>query len=302
MVTAGASTSLPRSRGLARPGGVLRYIDEGDGPAVVCVHGNPTWSWYYRRLVRALTPDHRVVVPDHLGMGRSDAPPADRYAYDLQARVADFDALMDHLAVGIDTPATLVVHDWGGPIGLAWATRHPDRVGRLIVCNTAAFPMLNGHGLPWPLRPARVPVLGEVLVCGANAFVRGALRYGVHRRRMSRAVRSAYLEPYDSWRRRVGVLRFVRDVPAGPGTRTFDIVRETGATLHTLADRPALVLWGMRDPVLTPLYLEEWRHRLPDAEIHAIADAGHLVLEDAPETVPVIAAFLSRTRAAVETR
>jgi haloalkane dehalogenase len=269
---------------------------------VVCVHGNPTWSWYYRRLVRALTPAHRVIVPDHLGMGRSDVPSPGQYAYDLEARVADVAALMDHLGVGVDRPATLVVHDWGGAIALAWATRHPERVGRLVICNTAAFPMLDGQALPWLLRPVRVPVLGEALVCGANMFVRGALRAGVRRRRLTPADRRAYRVPYTSWRRRIGVLRFIRDIPVRPGSRTYDILRQTGADLHRLADRPALVLWGMRDPVLTPAYLEEWRRRLPHAETHAIPDAGHLVLEDADETIPLIAAFLSRTRVVADAR
>lgn len=288
---------LPPARSLARPAGTLRYVDVGEGPPVVCVHGNPTWSWYYRTLIDALAPDHRVIVPDHLGMGRSDAPPPHRYPYDMRARVDDFAALMDHLDVGVSTPATLVVHDWGGAIGLAWATRNPERVGRLVLCNTAAFPLPAGHTLPWVLRPARVPVLGAVLVCGANAFVRGTLRVGVRRGGMPRAVRRAYAAPYRTWRRRTAVLRFVRDIPTGPGGPTDAMLRATDAGLHRLADRPALLLWGMRDPVLTPPYLDEWRRRLPGAEVHAIADAGHLVLEDAPETVPLIVDFLSRTGA-----
>ncbi|CAN5854175.1 alpha/beta fold hydrolase [soil metagenome] len=293
------TTVLPAARELQRPAGVLRYIDHGVGPAVVCVHGNPTWSYYYRALVPALSDHHRVVVPDHLGMGRSDTPPASRYGYDLAARVDDLAALMDTLAIGVDRPATLVVHDWGGAIALAWATRNPDRVGRLVLCNTAAFPRLDGEPLPWLLRPARVPMLGALLVQGANAFARGTLRIGVRRRQLSRAVRRAYLAPYRSWHDRTGVLAFVRDVPDDPSGPTHALLAETAANLHLLADRPALVLWGMRDPMLTPAYLTEWRRRLPGAEIHAIADAGHLVLEDAPETVPLVVEFLARTAGTV---
>jgi pimeloyl-ACP methyl ester carboxylesterase len=286
---------------LARPAGALRYVDRGTGPDVVCVHGNPTWSYYFRDLVRALAGSHRVVVPDHLGMGRSDVPDPGRYDYDLAARVDDFGALMDHLQIGTDAPATLVVHDWGGAIALTWAVRHPDRVGRLVLTNTAAFPLLPGHRVPWLLRPARVPVLGEALVCGANAFVRGTLRIGLRRRRLAPEVRRAYRSPYRTWHERTGVLRFVRDVPAGPGGRTHALLAETSANLHRLADRPALIVWGLRDPVLTADYLEEWRRRLPDAEVHALDDAGHLVLEDAAEAVPLIAAFLARTTASATT-
>lgn len=287
---------LPPAQEFSRPAGTLRYTDRGHGPTVVCVHGNPTWSFYYRNVVTALSGDHRVIVPDHLGMGRSDTPSAERYSYDLSARVDDLGALLDHLAVGVDDPATLIVHDWGGPIALAWATRNPERVGRLVLCNTAAFPRLAGHPLPWLLRPVRVPVLGELLVQGANAFVRGTLRLGVRRGRLSAVVRRGYLAPYRSWRDRRGVLAFVRDIPDGPSGATHRILEETGANLHRLADRPALLIWGLRDPVLTPAYLAEWRRRLPSAETHEIADAGHLVLEDAAESVPLIAAFMARTR------
>jgi pimeloyl-ACP methyl ester carboxylesterase len=286
---------------LARPAGVLRYVDRGAGPTVVCVHGNPTWSYHFRNLVRVLADDHRVIVPDHLGMGRSDVPARRRYGYDLAARVDDFGALMDHLQIGADAPATLVVHDWGGAIALSWAVRHPERVGRLVLTNTAAFPLLPGQRLPWVLRPARVPVLGEALVCGANAFVRGTLRLGVRRRRLPPEVRRAYRNPYRTWHERTGVLEFVRDVPAGPGGRTHALLADAAANLDRLADRPTLIVWGLHDPVLTAPYLDEWRRRLPGAEVHALADAGHLVLEDAGEAVPLIAAFLARTTSGMMT-
>lgn len=281
---------------LRRPAGVLRYTDVGAGPEVVCVHGNPTWAYHYRNLVATLSPDHRVVVPDHLGMGRSDIPEAARYGYDLAARVDDLTALLDELEIGVEVPATLIVHDWGGAIALAWATRHPERVGRLVLCNTAAFPRLDGEPLPWLLRPARMPVLGPLLVQGVNAFVRGTLRLGVRRQQLSPEIRRGYLAPYRSWRDRRAVLAFVRDIPDRPTGATHSLLTETAAKLHVLADRPTLLLWGLRDPVLTPRYLAEWRRRLPHAEMHVIADAGHLVLEDAPETVPLIVAFLARTR------
>ncbi|HSJ44313.1 MAG TPA: alpha/beta fold hydrolase [Euzebyales bacterium] len=297
---AGDDLALPASRVYATADGMLRYVDEGTGPAVVCVHGNPTWSFHYRRLLRALSTDHRVIVPDHLGMGRSDMPSERHYGFDLAARVADFSDLMDHVGVGISRPATLVVHDWGGAIALAWATRQPHRVGRLVVLNTAVFPVPDRLRFPWLLRPFRVPCLGEVLVCGLNAFVRGTLWIGARRQRLPAPVRRAYRAPYDSWHRRTAVLRFVRDVPAAPRGPTHALLAETDAELHRLADRPTLIVWGMRDPVLGPPILDEWRRRLPAAEVHAIGDAGHLVLEDAPETVPMIAAFLARTRWTVD--
>lgn len=282
------------ARAFERPAGTLRYLDVGAGPEVVCAHGNPTWSVYFRDLVRVLSPDHRVIAADHLGMGRSDRPSPRRYAYDLNARTDDFGALLDHLEVGVERPATLVVHDWGGAIALSWAARHPQRVGRLVLLNTAAFPPLTPR-VPWPLVPARLPVMGDLLVRGLNAFVVGTLVLGVRRGRLPAAVRRAYLAPHPTWSSRVAVLRFVRDVPMRARQPSWDVLAETGVLLERLAHLPALIVWGLRDPVLTPEYLTEWRRRLPDAEVHAIADAGHLVLEDAAEAVPLIAAFLART-------
>ena len=295
MTSLDALDGLPPSRAFDRPAGTLRYVDEGAGPTVVCVHGNPTWAWYYRRLVAALADGHRVVAPDHLGMGRSDTPADDAYGWDLAARVDDLSALFDHLQVGVAAPATLVVHDWGGPIALTWAARHPQRVGRVVLTNTAAFPLLPGQRFPGLLRPARAPWLGDLLVRGANAFVRSTLTVGTRRGRLSPTAREGYLAPYRTPRSRTGVLRFVGDVPDGPTHPSHALLTWTGEHLDWLAQRPTMIVWGLRDPVLTPAYLAEWRRRLPDAETHAIPDAGHLVLEDAAETVALIAAFLART-------
>lgn len=281
------------AHGFARPAGVMRYVDTGAGPEVVLVHGNPTWSFHFRALIGLLAADHRVVAPDHLGMGRSDTP-SPGYAYDLAARVEDFGALLDHLRVGVARPATLVVHDWGGAVALSWAVRNPERVGRLVLLNTAAFPPLDDR-LPLPLRLARTPVVGDLLVGGANAFVHGALRFGMRRGRLPAHIRRAYLWPYRTWGRREAVLRFVRDIPVRPGDRSWDLLARTGERLDRLAGVPALIVWGLRDPVLTPAYLARWRRLLPGAQVHAIPDAGHLVLEDAAEAVPLIAEFLVRT-------
>lgn len=274
-------------------GVAYRYVDDGDGPPVLMLHGNPSWSYMYRRLVLALRDRHRVLAPDHVGMGGSGRPPRAAYAYDLARRVDDLGRFID--ALGLDEPLTLVVHDWGGMIGLAWAVDHPDRVARIVLMNTAAFPLLPGKSLPAPLRLARMPVLGEVLVRGANVFAVGAVHLGVRQGRMPAEVRRRYLAPYGSWRDRLAIHAFVRDIPVRAGDPAHALVAATGAKLVRLAHLPALVVWGMRDPVFDPDYLAEWVRRFPSAEVHRI-DAGHFVLEDAPEeVVPAIEAFLSRT-------
>lgn len=271
-------------------GARMHYLDEGRGEPVVMVHGNPTWSFYYRGLVKALSPRYRCVVPDHVGMGMSDKPGDDRYAYTLERRVDDLTALLDHL--GIDRDVTLVVHDWGGMIGMAWAARHPERVARLVILNTAAFPLPEDKPFPWPLWLTRTPV-GALLVRRLNAFSAVASRVCVTRAPMPREVRRAYTAPYDSYADRIATLRFVQDIPLEPGDRGWAILQETADRLHLLAHLPALICWGDRDFVFDHAFLREWRRYLPDAQVVRFPDCGHYVLEDAAdEIVPLVQRFL----------
>lgn len=276
-------------------GGVrLHYLDEGRGAgergghAVVMLHGNPTWSFYFRDLVRALSEEHRVVVPDHIGCGRSDKPTDRRYEYRLERRVADLGALLDYL--GLDR-VSLVVHDWGGLIGLGWALQdreHPARLERLLVQNSAAFPLPAGKRLPWQLALIRLPLVGALLVRGTNAFLRGAIQQCV-RRPLDRRVARGYLEPYGNWRDRIALLRFVQDIPLAPAHPSWEWLHTTAARLEQLARVPVLVCWGMRDFVFDQRFLEQWIRRLPHAEVRRFADAGHWVLEDAGTEIAALA-------------
>src|SRR5207244_372547 len=141
-------------------------VEEGRGEPIVCVHGNPTWSFFFRDLIRGLRDEYRVIAPDHLGCGLSDKPDESRYDYRLASRMDDLAALIDHVAPG--QRVTLVVHDWGGMIGLAWASRQPERLARLVVLNTAAFALPPGKKLPWQIALARNPLVGSILVRGFN--------------------------------------------------------------------------------------------------------------------------------------
>lgn len=269
----------------------MHYLDEGEGPPVVMVHGNPTWSFYYRNLVSALKADHRCVVPDHIGMGKSDKPRDAHYDYTLGQRVDDLEALLDHLDVREDV--TLVVHDWGGMIGMAWAARHPERVARLVILNTAAFPLPTERPFHWPLKLTRTP-LGGLLVKRLNAFSEVAARTCVTRRPMPREVRRAYTAPYDTPENRIATLRFVQDIPLSPRDPGHAIVRETAERLHLFHDTPALICWGEKDFVFDAPFLREWERHLPHAEIERFPDCGHYVLEDASdEILPRVRRFLT---------
>jgi pimeloyl-ACP methyl ester carboxylesterase len=282
-----------------RPGLSMSYLDEGprDAPPVVMVHGNPSWSYYYRKLVLALRATHRCVVPDHIGMGLSDKPDdaadaSPRYDYTLESRIDDLDALLEH--AGVREKVTLVVHDWGGMIGFGWALRHPERVARLVILNTGAFPLPASKPMPWQLSLGRDSKVGGLLIRGFNAFSGAASYVGV-KKRMPAEVRRAYVAPYDTWANRIATLRFVQDIPLKPGDRAWDIVEEGGRRLREFADRPAILLWGMKDFVFDHHFLQGFRERLPQAEVHEFPAAGHYVLEDEAERiVPLVQEFLAR--------
>lgn len=258
----------------------MHYLDEGprDAPPVLMLHGNPTWSFYYRDLVLDLRDRFRCIVPDHIGCGLSDKPPDQEYPYRLERRVADLGQLLT--ALGIREGLSLVVHDWGGMIGFAWAVQQPAAVERLVILNTAAFRMPREKRFPLALWFAGRTRLGALLVRGLNAFSGLAARVAF-KRPVGAEVRAAYTGPYDSWEHRIATLRFVQDIPLKPGDPGHDIVERTERALPALAARPALLAWGMQDFVFDRHFLETWRRHLPHARVLEYPDCGHYVLEDA---------------------
>lgn len=289
-----------------RPGISMSYLDEGprDGEVVVMVHGNPSWSYYWRHLVLGLRDRWRCIVPDHVGMGLSDRPddgggtrppraPARRageYDYTLASRVEDLTTLLD--ALRITGPVTLAVHDWGGMIGFGWALSHLPQVERLVILNTAAFPLPAAKRMPWRLSLGRDSTLGAWAICRFNLFARGASRFGVSRP-MPRAVRDAYDAPYQGWTNAISTIRFMQDIPLREGDRAWPLLEAVGRRLPDFADRPAFIGWGLRDFVFDRHFLEGFRRALPRAEVHAFEDANHYVLEDRHEVlVPAIRRFL----------
>lgn len=269
------------------------YWDEGQGAPVVMLHGNPTWCFYYRHLVAALRPTHRCLVPDHIGCGLSEKPDESRYPYTLRRRVEDVERWLDKLA--IKEPITLIVHDWGGMIGMTYATRHPERIKRLVVLNTAAFHLPKTKRFPWILWLAGKSPFGELLVRGLNAFCLGAAFTCTTRRPLTSDLRRAYLAPYDSWAHRLAVHRFVQDIPLVPSDQAYPVVSETESRLPLLRDKPMLLCWGMRDFIFDAHFLAQWRQRFPKADVHTFPAAGHYLLEDAgAEVTQLVQEFLGK--------
>ena len=279
-----------RSREMDIAGLRCHYVDEGKGSPLLLVHGNPTWSFYWREVIKGLRDEYRLVAPDHVGCGLSEKPSPADYPFTLARRVDDLCQLIE----GLDLrDITLVAHDWGGAIGLGAAVAMQERFARLVLLNTAAFP---SNRCPWRIRACRTPWLGRLAVQGLNLFARSALIMAVHRRsRLSRAARAGLLAPYDSWRHRTAVYQFVRDIPLRPSHPSYRALAEIEAGLGSLGKLPTLLIWGMRDWCFTPHFLEKFRDIFPAAEVVRLDDAGHYVVEEAAD--PIIAhlrTFLSQ--------
>lgn len=264
------------------------YVDEGHGEPLLMVHGNPTWSFAWRKLIGDLRSDYRTLAVDHIGCGFSDKP--HDYPYVLRQHINNLCRFIEDREL---RNITLLGHDWGGCIGMGAAVRLPDRFSRFVLFNTAAF---RSQRIPFRIAICRIPILGAIGVRGLNLFSRAALRMAVvDRQRMTPAIKAGYLAPYDSWANRVAVHRFVQDIPLRPSHPSYDTLLEIENGLLQFRERPMLFIWGERDWCFTTAFLEEFEQRFPQAETLRIPHAGHYVFEDAPELIiPRVREFLSK--------
>lgn len=289
----------------------MHFVDEGPRAAsqdgtpqtLLFVHGNPTWSFHWRRLISTFRDRYRCIALDHLGCGLSDKPQR------LMSLCEHIDNLVALVRVLNLERITLVAQDWGGAIGLGAMLQLPERLQRIVLFNTGAFPPVY---LPWRIRACRFPVIGRLAVQGANLFSLAALRMTMARtKKLEPAVAAGYLAPYDSWANRMAVYGFVHDIPA-PRNCVFpkrefeprvnalgdcDTVTKLAqieAALPSLANRPACLIWGMRDWCFRPDCLDRFQAAWPNAEVHRLNDVGHWVVEDAPdESLAIVDRFLT---------
>jgi pimeloyl-ACP methyl ester carboxylesterase len=253
--------------------GKLHYVDVGHGPVVIMVHGNPTWSYMYRHLITALQGSYRVIAIDHLGCGKSDKP--QDFPYRLRDHIGNLSALLGHLQI---REFSLIVHDWGGPIGIGCALDRINELQRLVILNTAAF---RSTLMPWRIRICRVPFLGAILVRGLNGFA-GAAQYMAVEKTLPKDVARGFLAPYDSWKNRVAIHKFVIDIPLSPSHPSYETLRQIERGLSALREnrRPIFIGWGGRDFCFNDQFYKEWVARFPEAKTRYYPDAGHYVLED----------------------
>jgi acyl-CoA synthetase (AMP-forming)/AMP-acid ligase II/pimeloyl-ACP methyl ester carboxylesterase len=262
----------------------MHYVDEGSGPVVVCLHGNPTWGFLFRNLIAALRDDFRVIVPDHIGCGLSDQP--GDVCFRAGDRIGHLEDLLAELGVG---RFSLVMHDWGGPLGTGLAVRRPADVERLVYFNTTLAEMAL---LPGMIRRAAAPVIGRLLTQDTMQFLKLLTSFGVVQA-MPEEVKRGYLRPYRSRAGRRAIWGFVQDIPFSPSHPTAPLMDDMVARLPALADTPVKIIWGMKDPCFHPGILRQVAARFPQAEVVRVPDASHLVLEDAPgRSIAAVREFL----------
>lgn len=257
--------------------GRLHYVDEGprDAPTLLFVHGNPTWSFHWRRMITGLSDSFRCVALDHLGCGLSDKP---NRGFTLADRIDHLGQLIEQLDL---RRITLVAQDWGGAIGLGAMLDHQQRLDRVLLFNTGAWPPRR---IPLRIAVCKTPLLGRLALQGMNLFSLAALRMTLSRRsRLDRSIDAGYLAPYNNWRNRRAVYGFVDDIPRGPNHPTWNTLYAIDSRLQELADKPIRLVWGMKDWCFDPECLDRFLEYWPSAEAFRIPDAGHWVVEDAAE-------------------
>lgn len=253
----------------------MHYVDEGKGPVVLMLHGNPTWSFFYRNVIKQLSKNHRCIAVDHIGCGLSDKP--QKYKYVLENHIKNVCSLLDTLDI---QSTDLIVHDWGGAIGFGVATRRPEIFRRFVVMNTAAF---LSKEIPFRIHVCKIPFFGTAAIRGFNAFAGAATTMAVSKTKMSAIVKKGFLLPYNNWKNRIATLKFVHDIPLRKGHHSHEILKAIDEQVHLLRGKPMLICWGGKDFCFNDTFYNEWTKRFPNADTEYSKEAGHYLLEDEGE-------------------
>lgn len=261
-----------------RDGFRMHYVDEGAGEPFVMVHGNPTWSFLFRDVIRECAENgKRAIAPDMIGCGLSDKP--QKWGYHLEGHIQNLEWLIDNV-LKLDR-VTLVLHDWGGAIGMGYATRHPDKVKRLVLMNTAAY---KSNDCPKKIFLVRCPILGALLVRGMNAMVEAALRMAPASK-LPPEVCEGYRFPYGNWHDRIATQRFAQDIPFNPAHPTWKTLTDIEERLQLLKDKQISLIWGEQDFCFHTGFLKIWQKIYPNARTHTFPNASHYLLEDAGKEI-----------------
>ena len=252
----------------------MHYIDRGEGHPVLMLHGNPTWSFFYRNLIEVLSTTNRVIAPDHVGMGLSEKPKEADYC--LAFHINNIKQLIEQLKL---KDFTLIVHDWGGAIGFGYAVDNPQNVKKIVILNSSAF---FDAKIPGRIRMCR-GILGKFLVLRLNAFAKAATVMATVKK-LPGKVKKEYLRPYDTYEHRIGINSFLQDIPLQAEHKTRQLLDSIEKGLYRIS-ADILILWGERDFCFTKHFYDRWRDIFPHAKAKIYRNAGHYILEDVPGEV-----------------
>ncbi|MEO1436345.1 MAG: alpha/beta fold hydrolase [Bacteroidota bacterium] len=285
----------------------MHYVDEGQGETIVCLHGQPTWSYLYRNFIPALSENYRVIAPDQKGYGKSETPQGVEYSF--KDHVENLAALIDHLGL---EDITFVIQDWGGPIAGAYALRHPDKVKRFCLMNTmlgygsAVRDIPPSEGIPkltdsswfqWVLKShengtyrATMSRLGEQVLSNMKKL------YFHNSAAVTPEWLEAYSKPFETPEETIAAVEFPLDAALGR-IRNYIVEGIKTGNLEKLRSKPAMLAEGLLDRAMPPaLVMDDFKRLFPNGPIVPIANAGHFCQEDAPETlVALIRMFIQMT-------
>lgn len=264
--------------------GRMHYVDEGEGPVLLMVHGNPSWSFLYRKMIEGLSDSYRCVAMDHIGFGLSDKPYD--WTYLPQAHAENLEQLIKHLGL---KDITLVVQDWGGPIGLSYAVENPENVKGLIIMNTWMW-SVKGDKHYERFSGFMGGPMGRFLIRRFNFFVKGVMKKATgDKSKLTKPIHDHYKRPLGSPKERKGCWVFPKQIiGASEWLDTLWNQRDNIAT------KPALLLWGEKDIAFRQKELNRWKELFVDPTVHTFAETGHFVQEEQGENlVPLVDTFMS---------
>ena len=248
----------------------LHYIDEGKGDPILCIHGNPTWSFYFRKIISEFKNSQRVIAYDHIGCGYSSR--TNNTSYSLEQHIENLNHLVKTLNL---KNITLLVHDWGGAIGCGFAVKNQDLIKKVIITNTAAF---YSSDTPKRIKILKTPIIGEYLIKKLNLFARAATVMATAKG-LSTTTKEAFLAPYNNSHSRSGIANFIKDIPLNKHHPTYSTLEKIEKLLPQL-QVPVLILWGMKDFCFHKNFLEKWKRIYPHATVFEREQAGHYLFED----------------------
>ncbi|TXT57245.1 MAG: hypothetical protein BAJALOKI1v1_1830005 [Promethearchaeota archaeon] len=264
----------------------MHYVDEGEGEPIVCIHGMPTWSYLYRKFITQLSKEYRVIAPDQMGFGKSDVPQDKQYI--MEEHVDNLKTLLLRLNL---SDITLIVQDWGGPIGFGFSVDYPERIKRLVIMNTSIGVMKEGKN-PW-----YQPLVEKGIYKQFIMNIGGLLKGGIHNKdKITDVMIKAYEAPFPSEEYYIGAFAWPKDIPIGDAHPSASIMTHVRKNLYKLDKKEKILIWGIKDPIFPKKLISWWKNIYPDIDIHKISNASHFLQEDVPDhIIALIKKFLKST-------